>query len=110
MQTGRLSTPRMRDTTPRWQHSQRLAALATRALIAEAELTPKPGLVDHRGAGAHHDLSLDLMRRSANVLQSYFATMVFVSAGRNVEVWLRAGACRDWPRRRAGYVQGNFRQ
>jgi triphosphoribosyl-dephospho-CoA synthase len=79
----------MRDTTPRWQHSQRLAALATRALIAEAELTPKPGLVDHRGAGAHHDLSLDLMRRSANVLQSYFATMVFVSAGRNVEVWLR---------------------
>jgi triphosphoribosyl-dephospho-CoA synthase len=89
MQTGRLSTPRMRDTTPRWQHSQRLAAFATRALIAEAELTPKPGLVDQRGAGAHHDLSLDLMRRSANVLQPYFATMVFVSAGRNVEVWLR---------------------
>ena len=89
MQTGRLSMPHTRDTTPRWQHSQRFAALATRALIAEAELTPKPGLVDQRSAGAHHDLSLDLMRRSANVLQPYFATMAFASAGRNVEVWLR---------------------
>jgi triphosphoribosyl-dephospho-CoA synthase len=36
----------------------RLAALARQALIAEAELTPKPGLVDRRGTGAHSDLSL----------------------------------------------------
>ena len=36
----------------------RLAGLVRQALIAEAELTPKPGLVDRRGAGAHIDLSL----------------------------------------------------
>jgi triphosphoribosyl-dephospho-CoA synthase len=58
-------------------------------LIAEAELTPKPGLVDQRGAGAHHDLSLELMRLSAKVLKPYFATMAFVSGGRNVDTGLR---------------------
>src|SRR5580698_407117 len=89
MQSGRLSMPGMRDTMPRLQRSRRLSALATHALITEAELTPKPGLVDQRGAGAHYDLSLNLMRRSANVLQPYFATMAFVSAGRNVDSGLR---------------------
>lgn len=79
----------LRYSAPHRQRSQRLAALATRALIAEAELTPKPGLVDRRGAGAHHDLSLELMRRSANVLEPYFATMAFVSGGRNVDTGLR---------------------
>jgi triphosphoribosyl-dephospho-CoA synthase len=79
----------LRDSAPHWQRSQRLARLATQALIAEAELTPKPGLVDQRGAGAHHDLSLELMRRSANVLKPYFATMAFVSGSRNVDTGLR---------------------
>ena len=32
----------------------RLATLGREALIAEAELTPKPGLVDSRGAGVSH--------------------------------------------------------
>jgi triphosphoribosyl-dephospho-CoA synthase len=49
-----------------------LAAFATQALLAEAELTPKPGLVDGRSAGAHHDLSLALLKRSATVLQPHF--------------------------------------
>src|SRR5271155_927320 len=53
----------------------RLAALGRQALIAEAELTPKPGLVDRRGAGAHSDLSLDLMRRSASAIAPYFVAM-----------------------------------
>jgi triphosphoribosyl-dephospho-CoA synthase len=52
-----------------------LAELARQALVAEAELTPKPGLVDRRGAGAHCDLSLDLMRRSASAIAPYFAAM-----------------------------------
>ena len=34
-----------------------LADHAVAALIDEAMLTPKPGLVDLRGAGAHRDLS-----------------------------------------------------
>ena len=35
----------------------RLADHAVAALVDEAMLTPKPGLVDLRGAGAHRDLS-----------------------------------------------------
>jgi triphosphoribosyl-dephospho-CoA synthase len=55
--------------------AEHLAELARQALVAEAELTPKPGLVDRRGAGAHADLSLDLMRRSASAITPYFAAM-----------------------------------
>jgi triphosphoribosyl-dephospho-CoA synthase len=54
---------------------EHLAKLARQALVAEVELTPKPGLVDRKGAGAHSDLSLDLMRRSALVIAPYFADM-----------------------------------
>jgi triphosphoribosyl-dephospho-CoA synthase len=54
---------------------EHLAELARQALVAEAELTPKPGLVDRRGTGAHADLSLDLMRRSASAIAPFFADM-----------------------------------
>jgi triphosphoribosyl-dephospho-CoA synthase len=57
----------------------RLADLAIRALIEEAELTPKPGLVDQRGPGAHVDLSLKLMKHSARALRPHFALMALVS-------------------------------
>lgn len=60
----------------------RLARLVRQALIAEADLTPKPGLVDRRGAGAHTDLSLAIMRRSALAIEPYFCEMALVS-GRN---------------------------
>jgi triphosphoribosyl-dephospho-CoA synthase len=61
--------------------ARRLARVARRALIAEAELTPKPGLVDRRGAGAHTDLSLDIMRRSALALEPYFYQMALAAGG-----------------------------
>jgi triphosphoribosyl-dephospho-CoA synthase len=61
--------------------ARRLARLARQALIAEAELTPKPGLVDRRGDGAHTDLSLDIMRRSAIAIEPYFIQMARVSRG-----------------------------
>src|SRR5258708_11351199 len=57
----------------------RLGRLACQALIAEAELTPKPGLVDRRGAGAHTDLSLSIMKRSAFAIEPYFCEMAFIS-------------------------------
>ena len=57
----------------------RLGRLACQALIAEAELTPKPGLVDRRGAGAHADLSLSIMKRSAFAIEPYFCEMAFIS-------------------------------
>ena len=69
--------------------SRLLGALAFQALIAEVELTPKPGLVDRRGSGAHHDLSLDLMKLSATVLEPYFVAMSSASLGRDVDSNLR---------------------
>src|ERR1700733_11634906 len=57
-----------------------LASLACQALIAEAELTPKPGLVDRRGSGAHSDLSLAIMRRSALAIEPYLCRMAFISS------------------------------
>lgn len=70
--------------------ARELAGLAREALIAEAELTPKPGLVDCRGPGAHTDLTLDLMRRSACALEPFFAQMAATSAAREASRDLRA--------------------
>jgi triphosphoribosyl-dephospho-CoA synthase len=50
-----------------------LADGAVRALIEEASLTPKPGLVDARGCGAHIDMNLEMLRRSARSLWGTFA-------------------------------------
>ncbi|WGS53649.1 triphosphoribosyl-dephospho-CoA synthase [Paraburkholderia sp. D15] len=52
-----------------------LAHCAVTALIDEARLTPKPALVDQRGSGAHRDLDLDLMLRSAHALEPTFAAL-----------------------------------
>jgi triphosphoribosyl-dephospho-CoA synthase len=67
----------------------RLAALAVQALIEEADLTPKPALVDQRGSGAHADLYLDLMHRSARSLFPYFRAMAGASAGKGSSQRLR---------------------
>ena len=70
-------------------HAVRLGRLACQALIAEAELTPKPGLVDRRGAGAHTDLSLSIMQRSAFAIEPYFCEMAFISNGAHPSQALR---------------------
>jgi triphosphoribosyl-dephospho-CoA synthase len=67
-----------------------LGALAKQALIAEAELTPKPGLVDRRGSGAHTDLSLALMRRSAFTIEPFIRRMAFQSTNEQPSPQLRA--------------------
>ncbi len=46
-----------------------LAQAAALALRTELDLTPKPGLVDRRGAGAHRDMSHALMVRSIEALR-----------------------------------------
>jgi triphosphoribosyl-dephospho-CoA synthase len=68
---------------------RRLAHLAVHALVDEAELTPKPALVDGRGNGAHHDLSLPLLLRSAYVLEPYFMQMAEAAHGRVADTALR---------------------
>ncbi|MCQ4260391.1 triphosphoribosyl-dephospho-CoA synthase [Stutzerimonas stutzeri] len=55
--------------------AERLADLAVQALIDEADLSPKPGLVDRRGNGAHDDLHLGLMHASAHALWPAFKAM-----------------------------------
>jgi triphosphoribosyl-dephospho-CoA synthase len=52
-----------------------VAGLAVRALVEEAELTPKPALVDRRGGGAHDDMDLGMLRRSAHALRPTFGDL-----------------------------------
>ena len=66
-----------------------LARTATQCLIDEARLSPKPGLVDSRGNGAHHDLSLALMERSAHSLTPTFQALAQQSWQRPADIALR---------------------
>jgi triphosphoribosyl-dephospho-CoA synthase len=49
-----------------------VADAAVWALREEAQLTPKPGLVDRRGSGVHRDMDLPMLLRSAGALHSTF--------------------------------------
>ena len=51
---------------------KKLADFAVEALLAEARLTPKPGLVDAANNGAHRDMDLALLEASAHSLHSFF--------------------------------------
>ncbi|WP_406349774.1 triphosphoribosyl-dephospho-CoA synthase [Streptomyces sp. NBC_00658] len=53
--------------------ADRLGGLARRALHDEAMLTPKPGLVDGRDGGSHHDMDLSLLLASADALAAPIA-------------------------------------
>ncbi|HCA1823474.1 TPA: triphosphoribosyl-dephospho-CoA synthase, partial [Klebsiella pneumoniae] len=66
-----------------------LAHTASACLIDEARLSPKPGLVDSRGNGAHQDLNLDLMERSARSLQPTFHALAQQSWQRPADIALR---------------------
>lgn len=59
-----------------------LARYAVAALIDEVQLTPKPALVDQRGSGAHRDLDLALMLRSAHSLEPTFAALAHAARRR----------------------------
>ena len=59
--------------------SEQLARFAAASLVAEARLTPKPGLVDRRTNGAHTDMDLGTFLASAAALEPLFAE--YVSAG-----------------------------
>ncbi|MFG2076207.1 triphosphoribosyl-dephospho-CoA synthase [Nonomuraea maritima] len=66
-----------------------LAGTAVGALVEEALLSPKPGLVDRRGGGAHDDMDLPLLLASAEALRPAFARIAYVSAGATTDVGLR---------------------
>ncbi len=69
--------------------ARELADLAVRALIAEALLTPKPALVDQRGPGAHQDLDLERLLRSAQSLHGSFLHMALRARGAAPDLALR---------------------
>lgn len=52
-----------------------VAHLATRALKAELNTTPKPGLVDTHDSGAHRDMDHALMMCSIRALHPYFVQL-----------------------------------
>jgi triphosphoribosyl-dephospho-CoA synthase len=62
---------------------------AIHSLIEEVELTPKPGLVDRIDNGAHQDLTIELMRKSAISLKETFEQIAFISYGNSPSLSLR---------------------
>lgn len=64
----------------------RAADLGVQALLAEARLTPKPGLVDSASNGAHDDMDLALLERSAHALRPWFAACWLAGAARPGQV------------------------
>lgn len=55
------------------QRALEIGRIAHRALICEANVTPKPGLVDRENSGAHRDMDLKLFCKSADALRPWFA-------------------------------------
>ena len=55
-----------------------VAHLATRALKAELNTTPKPGLVDTHDSGAHRDMDHALMMRSIRAMHPYFVRLAIL--------------------------------
>jgi triphosphoribosyl-dephospho-CoA synthase len=72
-----------------WDRADELAEWAVAALVTEALLTPKPALVDQRGPGAHRDLNLELLLKSAAALRGSFRAMAVEATGRGIDRELR---------------------
>jgi triphosphoribosyl-dephospho-CoA synthetase len=101
-----LATRKESAASPFWlQQPAHLAFVAKQAMVAEAELTPKPGLVDRRGSGAHKDLSLTRMRQSAEAIEPFFASMAEAARKRSVNQLLRQEFGCHRARRRDSYVR-----
>ena len=61
---------------------EKLAAMATRALLEEVAVTPKPGLVDRTNSGAHRDMDFFSFQASAAALSSYWGRCFYENAWR----------------------------
>jgi len=82
------------DSVREPRRALQLADLAVDVLAAEAMLTPKPALVDGRGSGAHRDLDLPTMLKSASSLHGTFLNMAAAAAGREPDQALREQLAR----------------
>ncbi|SUG45404.1 triphosphoribosyl-dephospho-CoA synthase [Salmonella enterica subsp. arizonae] len=66
-----------------------LARTATQCLIDEARLSPKTRSGGQSGNGAHHDLTLALMERSAHSLTPTFQALALQSWQRPADIALQ---------------------
>lgn len=76
MEQGDMST--IRQLVPPTTLPYIIAHLATQALQAELDTTPKPGLVDKDSNGAHRDMDYALMQRSIDTLHPYFVKLALL--------------------------------
>lgn len=76
MEEGDMNT--IRQLVPPTTLPYIIAHLATQALQAELDTTPKPGLVDKDNNGAHRDMDHALMQLSINTLHPYFVRFAFL--------------------------------
>lgn len=76
MEQGDMST--IRQLVPPTTLPYIIAHLATQALQAELDTTPKPGLVDKDNNGAHRDMDYALMQRSIDTLHPYFVQLALL--------------------------------
>lgn len=76
MEQGDMST--IRQLVPPTTLPYIIARLATQALQAELDTTPKPGLVDKDNNGAHRDMDYALMQRSIDTLHPYFVKLALL--------------------------------
>lgn len=78
MEQGDMST--IRQLVPPTTLPYIIAHLATQALQAELDTTPKPGLVDKDNNGAHRDMDYALMQRSIDTLHPYFLQLALLGS------------------------------
>jgi triphosphoribosyl-dephospho-CoA synthase len=109
-----LTTPSPIETGSQTESNELLAThlstAAVSALLEEAELTPKPALVDRRGNGAHHDLDLARLRRSAQSLKCGFIDLARAAAVEKPSLRLRqeiGQIGRDMERRMLAVTHGS---
>lgn len=76
MEEGDMNT--IRQLVPPTTLPYIIAHLATQALQAELDTTPKPGLVDKDNNGAHRDMDHALMSRSIRVIHPYFVRLALL--------------------------------
>lgn len=76
MEQGDMST--IRQLVPPTTLPYIIAHLATQALQAELDTTPKPGLVDKDNNGAHRDMDYALMQRSIDTLHPDFVKLALL--------------------------------
>ena len=76
MEEGDMNT--IRQLVPPTTLPYIIAHLATQALQAELDTTPKPGLVDKENNGAHRDMDYAMMQLSINTLHPYFVRLALL--------------------------------